>query len=224
MESGADRRYFVSYADPKHPKDKVLAIAKRQWQDDPKKCLERGVVPIMLLRHTQGPDDRKHVTDWIDAALADDDGKAFVEKQRRLEAWISRHSEQMRNFKIPHLLMPDSTSPSQAINTFVESNTSSLKLKQFDIAVAETLALTNDNLRRGRDKAWNSISGLHRYIDMPTVGDLILKVACLRSGLDPVESNYTRRRSLLRKACSAEFLPEAAGRARVSGRDAAFAG
>ena len=32
------------------------------------------------------------------------------------------------------------------------------------------------------------------------------------------------RLSLLRKACSAEFLPEAAGRARVSGRDAAFAG
>ena len=32
------------------------------------------------------------------------------------------------------------------------------------------------------------------------------------------------RESLLRKACSAEFLPEAAGRARVSGRDAAFAG
>ena len=30
--------------------------------------------------------------------------------------------------------------------------------------------------------------------------------------------------SLLRKACSAEFLPEAAGRARVSGREAAFAG
>ena len=33
-----------------------------------------------------------------------------------------------------------------------------------------------------------------------------------------------RQWSLLRNACSAEFLPEAAGRARVSGRDAAFAG
>ena len=33
-----------------------------------------------------------------------------------------------------------------------------------------------------------------------------------------------RLTSLLRKACSAEFLPEAAGRARVSGRDVAFAG
>ena len=31
-------------------------------------------------------------------------------------------------------------------------------------------------------------------------------------------------KSLLRKACSAEFLPEAAGRARVSGRAVAFAG
>ena len=30
--------------------------------------------------------------------------------------------------------------------------------------------------------------------------------------------------SLLRKPCSAEFLPEATGRARVSGRGAAFAG
>ena len=35
---------------------------------------------------------------------------------------------------------------------------------------------------------------------------------------------YFFHQSLLRKACSAEFLPEAAGRARVSGRDAAFAG
>ena len=35
---------------------------------------------------------------------------------------------------------------------------------------------------------------------------------------------YFRLLSLLRKAYSAEFLPEAAGRARVSGRDAAFAG
>ena len=33
-----------------------------------------------------------------------------------------------------------------------------------------------------------------------------------------------KRQSLLRKAWSAEFLPEAAGRARVSGRDVAFAG
>ena len=35
---------------------------------------------------------------------------------------------------------------------------------------------------------------------------------------------FARPVSLLRKACSAEFLPEAAGRARVSGRDVAFAG
>ena len=40
------------------------------------------------------------------------------------------------------------------------------------------------------------------------------------AGGDP-RAGTVFRESLLRKACSAEFLPEAAGRARVSGRDAA---
>ena len=114
------------------------------------------------------------------------------QKKRRLEAWISSHSEQVRNFDIPHLLMPDTTTPSQAINTFVQSNTSSLNLRKFDIAVAETLALERDSLRRGRGRVWDELPGLRRYIDLPTVGDLILKVACLRSGLEPVESHYAR--------------------------------
>ena len=192
MESEENRRYFVSYAHPKVPKNKIHSLVRRKWQDDPKKCLQRGFVPVALLRHTQQPDDRKHVTDWIDDALSDDQGKALIQKQRDLEGWISNHSEQIRNFEIPHLLMPDSTSPSQAISTFVESNTSSLNLKKFDIAAAETLAQNNDSLRNGRETAWSSIAGLDRYIDLPTLGDLILKVACLRSSLDPVESNYAK--------------------------------
>ncbi len=40
----------------------------------------------------------------------------------------------------------------------------------------------------------------------------------------PPDNRRPDRRSLLRKACSAEFLPEATGRGMVSGRDAAFAG
>ena len=193
MESEENRRYFLTYADPNFPRNKIQHMVRRKWHDDPKKCLSRGVVPIALLQYTQQCRDREHVTDWIDEALEDDEGKAPLKEQRDLEGWISRHSEQLRNFGIPHLLMPDTTTPSQAINTFVESNTSSLKLRKFDIAVAEALALNDDNLRAAREKAWNSIPALRRYIDLPTVGDLILKVACLRSSLDPVESNYDRK-------------------------------
>ena len=194
MEVEETRRYFLVYAedDPDFAKGKVKALSKRKWQEDPKKCLERGVVPVALLKHTQEPADRKHVTEWIDAALADGEGKAAIQEQRDLEGWISRLSEQLRNFDIPHLLMPDSTSPSQAINTFIESNTSSLKLKKFDIAVAETLAQNNDSLRAARQKAWKEVPGLARYVDLPTLGELVLKVGCLRSGLDPVQSNYNR--------------------------------
>ena len=47
----------------------------------------------------------------------------------------------------------------------------------------------------------------------------------MRTAVMPVWNRITvDDMSLLRKACSAEFLPEAAGRARVSGRDVAFAG
>ena len=192
MESEEKRRYFIPYSDPTAPRSKIQSIVRKEWQDDPKECLRRGLIPIALLRYTPKPDDRKHVTNWIDDALTNDDGTVAIKRQRELEGWISTHSEQIRNFRIPHLLMPDSTTPSQAINTFVESNISSLKLRKFDIAVAETLALKNPSLRSARGRVWNGISGLDRYLDLPTVGDLLLKVACLRSGLDPVESNYDK--------------------------------
>lgn len=198
MESDEDRRYFLRYFE--HHKKGTLAgddveirqMIRRQWQDDPKKCLERGVVPVSLLRHTQEPEERLHVSDWIDEALVDDEGKGSLKKRRDLEGWIWKHSEQLRNFVIPHLPMAYSTAPSQAISTFIESNTSSAKLKKFDIVVAEMLAREDHNLREAREKAWNNIPGLSRYIDLPTAGELILKVACLRSGFDPVESNYRR--------------------------------
>ena len=56
----------------------------------------------------------------------------------------------------------------------------------------------------------------HRALDRP-------QTACPQRPQALISSLY-KPGSLLRKACSAEFLLEAAGRARVSGRDAAFAG
>ena len=53
-----------------------------------------------------------------------------------------------------------------------------------------------------------------------------LRAMIERGSLPPEAGRHAKNEleSLLRKACSAEFLPEAAGRARVSGRDVAFAG
>ena len=93
LESDRDRRYYIAYAVPNVTQGKVLRFPRRRWQDDPKKCLKRGLVPVALLRYTQNPDDRQHVTDWIDAALADDDGKAFVQKKGNyIPAYPSRQT------------------------------------------------------------------------------------------------------------------------------------
>ena len=181
--------------------DSNTPMAKRAKEvSGPRRCSD------LSLRYTRKTEDQKHVTDWIDAALSDEEGKAQVRMQRDLERWIADHSEQLRTFEIPHLPMPDNTEPDQAINTFVESNTSSLKLKKFDIAVAETLALRNDSLRSARQRTWDDVPGLKRYLDLPTVGDLILKVACLRSGVDPVESHYNREAVLRDVADSLESI------------------
>lgn len=190
METSEGRTFFISYSSTDAPE--VTSMARAKWHKDPKKCFDQGLIPISLLRYTRKPEDRQEVNAWVDNALADDEGRVVTAEQRNLEGWIADHSEQIRNFEIPHLAMPDHTTPSQAIDTFIQSNTSSLKLKKFDIATAESLVEKHPNLRESRRRAWEEISGLKNYIDLPTIGDLLLKVACLRSDLPPVESNYSK--------------------------------
>ena len=193
MDKSPDgRRYFICYPQP-HGRFNRLVTSMRQlrWHDTPRECLNRGLVPLRLLRHTRSPEDLAKVHSWVDAAVVDDMGKAKVEEQRPLEDWIGRRGEQLRTFDMPHLLMPEDTSPTKAIETFVESNTSSVKLKKFDIATAENLASkTSNNLRITRQRALESVENLGRYMDVPTTGDLLLKIACLRTGYAPVESKF----------------------------------
>ena len=195
MGKNETRTFFISCKDPSNSEGDVRSEAKRSWHHDPKQCLDRGLVPLSLLRFAPLSEGRQEVNAWIDTALAGGQGNpdAVIKKQRALEGWIANHSEQVRNFKIPHLLMPEETTPDQAIETFVQSNTQSISLKKFDIATAHTLGLGNDNLRSSRGRAWDEIAGVQKYVDLPTLGDLLLKVSCLRSNLPPTQSNYNKR-------------------------------
>ena len=186
------RKFFVSYPVPADsPASLVSSMLPRKWHDDPKACLDNGLIPISLLRHTRSQKDRVKVEHWVDRALADETGKANLRDQRRLEGWIGDCGERLRTFDIPHLLMSEDTDPSKAIETFIEANTTSVVLKKFDIATAQNLATDGSkNLRAARDLAFDSVEGLDHYIDVPTAGDLILKIACLRCGLPPVESKF----------------------------------
>lgn len=193
-ESNVNTIFLVSHSNLELPEGQVKAERIRKWHRDPKLCWEKGFVPISLLRFEQGTEEHAtNVLDWIDDALSDEDGRVDKDELRGLQSWIGKRSEQLRNFEIPHLPMPSTTTPSQAIDTFVQSNTSSLKLKKFDIVTAESLSQKHSNLRESRDRARQEVGGLEKYMDVPTIGDLLLKVACLRSNLSPVESNYRKK-------------------------------
>ena len=101
--------------------------------------------------------------------------------------------DRILDFKIPYLPLPSEVSETEAIQAFIESNTSSQKLRKFDITVATMRRDMEENLRKLRDDTWEEISGIRRYVaDEDELGDLLLKIACLRKDLPPTEGNYTR--------------------------------
>ena len=94
--------------------------------------------------------------------------------------------------------------------------------------VQETLRYTFARLEWFKSKRASSLRAYLRRVAENRIRDELRRATRRRATIAPEQpllaSEDGAPQSLLRKACSAEFLPEAAGRARVSGRDAAFAG
>ena len=190
-----ERQYFIQYKPGEDGDGKVTSrrkTNKQAWLNDPKKCLERGLVPATLLRHPL-IDNRAEVRAWVDKAYAEPDGSTKdLSAVRDLEDWIAARSEALRTFAIPFLPMPKETSENEAIETFIESNTSSQRLRKFDIVVGRMRRIHQSKLREARQKAYEKVENLERYLDESEVGDLLLKIACLRTEQTPVESHYER--------------------------------
>ena len=193
-DTDEERRYFITYKPGEEKDGEVTSYRrtdKQSWFNDPKECLERGVVPVRLLRHPS--DKNEEVTDWIDEACAEPGGGVKdLSAVRDLEHWIVVRSEALRTFEIPFLPMPEKTSENEAIETFIESNTSSQHLRKFDIVVGKMRREHQSKLREARQKAYEKVADLGSYLDETDVGDLLLKIACLRTGQTPVESHYEK--------------------------------
>ncbi|WP_216327439.1 DUF262 domain-containing protein [Deinococcus aestuarii] len=116
-----------------------------RWAADPAQCLQRGLLPISLLR----PGDVKaEIEAWLTEATRSEkptgtEPDAFA----RLEAFNDRRSlinEQITElrtlvaqFNLPFLSLPASTSKDVALKVFINMNTNSKPLALYDIIVAE---------------------------------------------------------------------------------------
>ncbi len=196
-EADPSYRYFLKFdPDCKLSIDtlEVESFSKSyHWVNDPKICLNyKKLIPTSLLWADKHVDNDNRIRDWLGSIEGD-----------RLDhfLWIRDRSEDLRNYRLPALEMSSDTKKLEAINTFIEINSSSQRLKKFDIIVGEFLSRQKGHLREIRENAMDNIEAIEDYFDSSMVGDLLLKISCLCVGLIPTENNYSKREVL-------EFLAE----------------
>ena len=151
---------------------------------DPKKAYAKNLVPMAILRNKEGADGIGQVWKWCSHAVDDNDQMYLLEKA------IVPVGEELLNERELHFCeLEADTDKRTAIDIFVQSNQSSVKVNEFDIAVA--LALDKGELElRERVESFHEGSAVAKYYlkagqqdteaAIPELGEWALFVACLR--------------------------------------------
>lgn len=155
-----------------------------RWAEEPAKCLERGMVPVSLLR----PGDlSKMIDSWLDDAtrplkpLPTDDNafaklEAFNETKKRINEEITTLRERVTHFNLPYLSLPADTSKDVALQVFINMNTNSKPLSLYDIIVAEVESVAEQSLHALEASLIDKCPNASRY---GNVSDLILSTSAL---------------------------------------------
>ncbi|MBP6421396.1 MAG: DUF262 domain-containing protein [Propionivibrio sp.] len=155
-----------------------------RWAEEPAKCLERGMVPVSLLR----PGDiSKKIDNWLDEAtkplkpLPTDDNafaklEAFNETKKRINEEITTLRERVTHFNLPYLSLPANTSKDVALQVFINMNTNSKPLSLYDIIVAEVENIAEQSLHALEASLTDKCPNAGRY---GNVAGLILSTSAL---------------------------------------------
>ena len=200
-DSDRKHKYFLVF-NPDYPElTKSLEVRcftrTQAWVDDPIQIFERGLVPLEILwTNNRNSNLYSEINKWFsrieqsDSQSGSDVGFVFAVN------WAQNISEHIRNFRLPYIQLPESTTKMEAIDTFIETNTSSQKLRKFDIVVGELLRDKEGDLRTFRDRIYQESPLIEEYLNENEVGDLILKTACLSVDLTPTEGQYSKKEVL----------------------------
>ena len=155
-----------------------------RWAEEPAKCLERGLVPVSLLR----PEDlSKSIEQWLDDAtkplkpLPTEDNafaklEQFGEFKKTLLGEITALRERVKHFNLPYLSLPADTSKDVALQVFINMNTNSKPLTLYDIIVAEVESVAEKSLHALEASLTDKCPNAGRY---GNVSDLILSTSAL---------------------------------------------
>lgn len=157
---------------------------KPLWADEPIQSLQRGFVPIDLLR----PGDLTHQIDtWVNASTKDlepndDDPQAFAKyklykkTQEKLKDRIRELRERVTHFNLPYLSLPIETPKDVALQVFINMNTNSKPLSLYDIIVAEVESIAGSSLHDLETQLVNHCPKASRFGE---IRNLILSTSAL---------------------------------------------
>lgn len=155
-----------------------------RWAEDPAQCLERGLVPLSLLR----PEDISgEVEDWVQSSSlplkpkpdepdAFSKLEAFGKFQSRLKSRILNLRERVKFFNLPYLSLPAETEKEVALRVFINMNTNSKPLSLYDIIVAEVESVNEESLHQREANLKEKCPHAARYGELR---DLILSTSAL---------------------------------------------
>jgi len=186
-----DRTYLIGFTpDEENPETKLPAVVGQarwhkngslypMWADSPQDCWQRQLIPIRLLRPT---DIMQEVRAWAKAAVPDDS-----DKRDALIDHITDLRTKVREFNLPYLSLPATTSKEVALDVFVKMNTSSVRLSTYDIVVALVEDETGQSLHDHVDQLATAVPRARDYCDLAS---LVLDVVALAQDRVPSQAGY----------------------------------
>ena len=145
------------------------------WVDLPRDCLKRGAIPMQLFC----PGDiSTEIDDWVNAALEDSKPSSsneyfedlftnWMSKKEQIKTIIRDFRETISHFNLPYLALPPQTSKEIALQVFINMNTNSKPLSQYDIIRAEIEGVKGVSLDDYQNKLDEMHPNIHHYYELP---------------------------------------------------------
>ena len=149
------------------------------WVDKPQECWQRELIPVCLLRPT---DIMQEVRAWAKTAVPDD-----ADQRDALIDRITDLRTKVREFNLPYLSLPATTSKEVALDVFIKMNTSSVRLSTYDIVVALVEDETGQSLHDHVEQLAAAVPRAKDYCDL---AGLVLDVVALAQDRVPSQAGY----------------------------------
>ena len=165
--------------------ESVKAVSKRGRDKNkignPVEEFGKRWIPVKIL--TPGESGSRQATNWRNSVTT-------PENEEALSVIIDQLRSKISGTVIPYLSLPLDTPPDEAIDIFIQTNTSSVRLSHYDLAVAQMDREISESLTEKVADLIHDVQTIEALEN--NVGDLVLKVQCLLEGKKPTHGNYTK--------------------------------